>query len=50
MSPAFCENLPSLSQYTVHGMIGYYLRFPQRPHTLLQMQIVINNIIDKFCV
>ncbi len=46
MSPAVCENLSFLSQYAAHGMVNYCSHFPQRAHTLLQMQIVINNIID----
>lgn len=46
MSPAVCENPSILSQYAAHGMVIYCSRFPQRAHTLLQMKIVINNIID----
>jgi len=46
ISPAICENASFLSPYAAQGMTNNCSRFPQRAHTLLQMKIVINNIID----
>lgn len=46
MSPARLCKLLVPEQYTTPGMVNKWSRFPQRDHTLLQMQIVINNIID----